>query len=123
MKNSIRAVNFLALATVMFGLVGCGLMKKEPAVEINHKIVGKWSGKTFDGAHSVVWDFAKSGEVKMSQDGKEITNQKYRLIDDKTLELETKSQFKSEAKMEFSNNDNTMIMTDFVGFKATFKRE
>lgn len=123
MKNSKKAVSFLVLAMMMFGLVGCGLMKKEePKVEINHKIVGKWSAKAL-GGESVVWNFTKDGTMIFSMNGKESPAQKYRMIDDTTFELETKSGTKSKGKLEFSNNDNTMIMTDDFRIKTTFKRE
>lgn len=118
MKRNKKAVILLVM---IIGLTGCG--KKEPKIVIDHKIVGKWSGKTFDGAKSVLWDFSRSGNVKMSQDGKEITNEKYRLIDDKTVELETKSGTKYTLKVEFSNNDNAMTVTDFTGIKTPLKRE
>ena len=124
MKNSRKAVNFLVLAMTIFGLVGCGLMKKEDVkVEINHKIVGKWSAKGLAG-EAIVWDFTKDGKMLFSMDGKNSPAQKYKMIDDMTVELETKSGTKSTEKVEFSNNDNTMLMTGGIGnLKTTFKRE
>ena len=123
MKNSKKAATFLVLAFAMFGLVGCGLMKKEePKVEINHKIVGKWSAKF--GGDSVVWNFTKDGTLLFSMNGKESPAQKYKMIDDTTVELETKSGTKTTEKLEFSNSDNTMTMTGGIGnLKTTFKRE
>ena len=121
MKNSKKAGSFLVLAMMMFGLVGCGLMEKEePKIEISHKIVGKWSTKGFVG-ESIVWNFMKDGTMIWSSDGKEKPAQTYRMIDDATVELETKSGTKSDLKLEFSDNDNTMIMIGVL--KTTFKRE
>ncbi|MDQ3800419.1 MAG: hypothetical protein M3384_13305 [Acidobacteriota bacterium] len=122
MKNSKKAVSISVMAMIMFGLIGCGLVKTEPKIEINHKIVGKWSA-TAMGGEPVVWDFRKDGTMIWSMNGKGQPAQKYRMIDDKTFELETKSGTKSEGKIEFSNNDNTMIMTDQFRIKTTFKRE
>ena len=122
MKNN-KVLSFLMLAMLAFTLGACSLLKKEePKVEINHKIVGKWSAKSL-GGESVVWNFTKDGTMIYSINGKETPNQKYKMINDTTVELETKSGTKSTAKTEFSNNDNTMIMTDLIGFKTTFKRE
>ena len=122
MKNSKQAGSFLVLAMMMLGLVGCGMKKEEPKVEIKHKIVGKWSAKAL-GGESVVWDFRKDGAMIFSMNGKESPAQKYRMIDDTTVELETKSGTKSKGKLEFSDNDNTMAMTDAFRIKTTFKRE
>lgn len=115
-------MSLLVLAVLAFTLGGCSLLKTEPKVEINHKIVGKWSAKAL-GGESVVWNFMKDGTLTWSLNGKEQPAQKYRMKDDATVELETKSGTKSEGKLEFSNNDNTMIMTDPFRFKTTFKRE
>lgn len=119
-KNSKKAGSFLVLAMMMLGLVGCGMTKKvEPKVEINHKIVGKWSTRGIAG-ESVVWDFRKDGIMIFSMNGKESPSQKYRMIDDTTVELETKSGTKSKGKLDFSNNDNTMTMDGVI--KTTFQR-
>lgn len=110
------------LLLLAFTLGGCSRLKEEPKVEINHKIVGKWSAKGFSG-ETVIWNFMKDGTMTWSINGKEQPAQKYRMKDDVTVELETKSGTKSEGKLEFSNNDNTMIMTDPFRIKTTFKRE
>ena len=113
----------MVLAIMMFGVAGCGLMNKEPKVEINHKIVGKWSTTGVVG-EPIVWNFIKDGTMVWSMNGKDAPAQKYKMIDDATVELETKSGTKSEFKTEFSNNDNTMTMTGGIGnLKTTFKRE
>ena len=122
MKNSKKAVSFLVLAMMMFGLVGCSRIKTEPKVEINHKIVGKWSSKNIAGTN-LITNFMKDGTVSVSMNGKEITNQKYKFIDETTLETETKQGAKYTSKVEFSDNDNTMMVTDFTGLKTPYKRE
>lgn len=110
------------LALLALALGGCSRAKEEPKVEINHKIVGKWSAGGL-GGEAVIWNFMKDGAMTWSINGKEQPAQKYRMKDDATVELETKSGTKSEGKLEFSNNDNTMIMTDQFRIKTTFKRE
>ena len=122
MKNSKKALNLLVLVTMMFGLIGCSRIKSEPKVEINHKIVGKWSSKNFDGT-PVITNFMKDGTATASINGKEVSNQKYRFIDETTLETETKQGVKWEAKVEFSDNDNTMTVTDFTKHKTPYKRQ
>lgn len=108
------------LAVLAFALGGCGLLK--PKVEINHKIVGRWSTQGFVG-EPIIWDFKKDGEMIFSMNGKQSPAQTYRIIDDATVELETKSGTKSTIKLVFSDNDNTMTTTDDFRFKTTFKRE
>lgn len=123
MKTGKNLVNFLLLATALFCILGCGRTKQEPKVEINHKIVGKWSGKTFDGMNAVIFEFTKDGRMNHFMNGKETVNETYRLKDDQTVELETKKGTKYEIKVEFSDNDKTMTMTDFTRIKTKLKRE
>ncbi len=45
-----KIISFLMVAVLSFTFSGCSQLKKEePKIEINHKIVGKWSGKAFTG--------------------------------------------------------------------------
>lgn len=123
MKKSKNTLNFLLSAIALLCLLGCGQLKQAPKVEINHKIVGKWSGKTFDGMNSVVFEFTKDGRMNYFMNGKETVNETYRLKDDRTVELETKKGTKYEITVEFSDNDNTMTMIDFTRIKTKLKRE
>ena len=45
------------------------------------------------------------------------------IVNDTTIEFETKSGMKYEAKMEFADNDNTLILADATKIKTTYKRE
>lgn len=110
------------LAVLAFTLGGCSLLKTEPKIEINHKIVGKWSGKAFTGA-KVGIVFTKSGEATHSVDDKEVTKEKYKLLDETTVEFETKRGMKYTVKTEFSDNDNTLNITDATSIKTTYKRQ
>ena len=111
------------LAVLAFTLGGCSLLKKEePKIEINHKIVGKWSGKAFTG-EKVGIVFTKTGEAAQSVNDKEVTKEKYKIIDEKTVEFETKSGMKYTVKIELSDNDNTLNLTDATKIKTTYKRE
>ncbi len=122
MKNN-KTASFLMSAVLAFTFGGCSLLKKEePKIEINHKIVGKWSSKNISGAN-LITNFMKDGTASVSMNGKEITNQKYKVIDETTLETETKQGAKYTSKIEFSDNDNTMMVTDFTGIKTPYKRE
>lgn len=123
MKVGKNAVNFLLLTAALFGVLGCNRLKSEPKVEINHKIVSKWSGKTFDGMNSVVFEFTRDGKMNYFMNGKETVNETYRLKDEKTVELETKKGTKYEITVEFSDNDQTMTMIDFTRIRTKLKRE
>lgn len=118
-----KIISFLMLAVLSFTFSGCSSVKKdEPKVEINHKIVGKWSGKAFTG-DKVAVNFTKSGEATHSTGDKEVAKEKYRVVDDTTIEFETKSGMKYEVKMEFSDNDNTLTLADATKIKTTYKRQ
>lgn len=121
MKINRKAALFLASAALLC-MIGCSAKKTEPKVEIDHKIVGKWSSKSIDGS-SLITTFMKDGTATITKDGKEISSQKYRLIDPNTLETETKQGAKYTTKIEFTDNDNTMMVTDFTKQKTAYKRE
>ena len=121
MKNYKNALFFLAVGIFVLAANGCGLMKTEPKVEINHKIVGKWSGKAFDGS-SVSINFLKDGSVVHSINGKDVTTEKYKVIDDKNVEMETKRGMKYQLKTEFSNNDKTLTIFDTANIKTVYQR-
>lgn len=117
-----KKIAILVLSLVMISLSGCSALKSGPKVEINHKIVGKWSSKNIAGT-DLITDFRKDGTASVYKDGKEITSQKYKLLDETTLETETKQGAKFEVKIEFSNNDNTMMVTDFTKQKTPYTRQ
>lgn len=117
-----RTITLFLTSATIFCMIGCSALKKERTVEINHKIVGKWSSKNIAGT-SLITTFKKDGTATVSKDGKEISSQKYRLIDPTTLETETNQGAKYTATLEFSDNDNTMMVTDFTKQKTPYKRE
>jgi uncharacterized protein (TIGR03066 family) len=120
MKNS-KLVKSVFVSAMLFCLVGCSSIKQEPKVEINHKIVGKWSSKNIAGTN-LTTNFMKDGTMTLSRDGKELSSGQYRLIDEKTLETETKQGAKSSSAIEFTDNDNTMLLTDFTKQKTPYTR-
>ena len=122
MKNNKKITGFWLLAVIMICLAGCGLKKDEPKVEINHKIVGRWNGKAFTGDKvSIV--FTKSGEATHSTGDREVAKEKFKIVDENTVEFETKRGMKYTARMEFADNDNTLNLIDAAKIKTTYKRE
>jgi hypothetical protein len=113
---------FLALGIFVLAASGCGSMKTEPKVEINHKIVGKWSGKAFTGS-LVSINFMKDGSVVHSVDGKDVATEKYKVIDDQNVDMETQRGMQYKLKTEFSNNDKTLTVFDTANIKTVYQRE
>jgi hypothetical protein len=103
--------------TIIFALLlcifvaGCGKSSQK-------KIVGKWSPSS----SGYVVTFMENGEMLTSISGMPDRKEKYRFIDNETLEAETAQGEKVKIKVSFSDNDNTMN-TDLDGVKKTYKRQ
>lgn len=115
-------MNFLVLVIFVLAALGCGSTQSEPKTEVNHKIVGKWSGKAFDGS-AVAVNFMKDGSVVHSVNGKDVTTEKFKVIDDKNVEMVTKGGMKYNLKTEFSGNDKTLTVYDTANIKTVYQRE
>lgn len=114
-----RWFGLLAMAILIFAILGCGNFK----FTSQQKIVGRWSGKAFDNKTNVSFVFTESGEAITSANGIEIGKEKYRFTDKETLELETPKGLKYTVKVNFTDKNNTMEMTAATGIRTTYRRE
>lgn len=92
---------------------GCGKSSQQ-------KIIGKWSPSTSDPGYFVT--FTENGELLTSVRGMPERKEKYRFIDNETVEAESVQGEKIKMKVSFSDSDNTMN-TDLDGVKKTYKRQ
>lgn len=105
----------LIAATLLFAIItvftGCGKSSKE-------KIIGKWA---YGG--DMFYTFAENGEMTTSRPKMADTKEKYSLPDNATLVTESPENGKMTFKVSFTDNDNTLNITNESGNKHTLKRQ
>lgn len=107
-RSFIAAALLFAVAAVF---TGCGKSSKR-------KIVGKWAFGTY-----IVYTFNENGEVTATVADSPGKIEKYSLPDNETLIIESPDKGKATLKISFTDNDNTLNMTNESGTKHTLKRQ
>ena len=82
---------------MLFVFAGCGKSAKQ-------KIIGKWA---FEGDKDFIYNFTESGELVTTRKDMPEKKEKYRFIDNETLEVEMQGE-KMKMKISFADNDNTI---------------
>lgn len=111
-----RFIGLFIVSALLFAVAtasGCG---KTP----QQKIIGKWA---FNNSKDFFYTFAENGEVVTSGGGMPDKKQKYRLINNETLEMQPAEGEKDTVKISFADNDNTLNITNESGTKHTLKRQ
>ena len=111
-RPNIKFFSLVLAAMVLFAFSGCGK-------SVEQKIIGKWSSEKFEG---LGYNFTESGEMITLRGASPGKTEKYRLVNDETMEVETAEGKKVKLKISFTD-DNTLNTLDERGNKLTFRRQ
>ena len=89
-----------------------------PAAPSRNKLIGVWTGKTANGTGDVKMVFTAE-EWTLSASGKSMGTRKYSLIDDETIEVESKDGANFSMKTVVSGD---VLKVDMQGTKLVLKR-